>query len=159
MNISGAMLVTSTESSWIQEGWINLIDLENCEARGYFYFPSNREVDKNSELILEGVRLNLSLVISSVTFHPQILKYRFIAKGFVATLEEKLVIDPNLTMSQRYFLETDFSSQLEDVDLCETQKPSIRTLVNPIENFVRVRAATLERLLHVEFATPKFGHQ
>lgn len=164
MDISGAMLNTSKETSWIQEGWINIVDLEHQEVRGYFYLPANRDVGVNgtTELIVEGVRLYVTLVMSSITFHPQLLKYRFIATGPVGTLKDKIVPDPNMTMTQAYFLETDFSSHLGRTGFWnekQRQKQNlVQSLVNPIENFINTRAAMFERLLHTEFAKPKLRH-
>jgi hypothetical protein len=164
MDISGAMLNTQKETSWIQEGWINMVDLEHHEVRGYFFLPANRDVGINgtTELIVEGVRMYVTLVMSSMTFHPQILKYRFIATGQVASLKEKLIPDPNLTMTQSYFLETDFSSRLNRAGFWDAQKQSekqnpVQSFFNPIESFIHTRAAMFERLLHTEFAKPKLN--
>jgi hypothetical protein len=164
MDISGAMLNTTKETSWIQEGWINAVDLEHHEVRGYFYLPANRDVGTNgtTELIVEGVRLYVTLVMSSVTFHPQILKYRFIATGSVAALEEKLVPDSNLTLTQSYFLETDFSAHLGRSGFWrekQSQKQNfMQSFINPIEDFIQVRAEMFERLLHTEFAKPRLNY-
>jgi hypothetical protein len=164
MDISGAMLNTSKETSWIQEGWINAVDLEHQEVRGYFYLPANRDVGVNgtTELIVEGVRMYVTLVMSSITFHPQLLKYRFIATGPVGTLKDKIIPDPNLTMTQAYFLETDFSAHLGRTGFWNEKQSRkqnlVQSLVNPIENFINTRAAMFERLLHTEFAKPKLRH-
>lgn len=164
MDISGAMLNTSKETSWIQEGWINIVDLEHHEVRGYFYLPANRDVGINdtTELIVEGVRMYVTLVMSSITFHPQLLKYRFIATGPVGLLKDRVVPDPNMTLTQAYFLETDFSAHLGRTGFWnekQSQKQNlVQSLVNPIENFINTRAAMFERLLHTEFAKPKLRH-
>ncbi len=165
MDISGAILSTSKETSWIQEGWINVVDLEHHEVRGYFYLPINRDVGINSttELIVEGVRMYVTLVMSSITFHPQLLKYRFVATGPVDSLKEKLVPDPNLTMTQAYFLETDFSSHLNRTGFWNEDKQSekqnlMQSFFSPIEDFIHARAAMFERLLHTDFAKPKLRH-
>jgi hypothetical protein len=163
MDISGAMLNTTKETSWIQEGWINAVDLEHHEVRGYFYLPANRNVDVNgtTELIVDGVRMQITLVMSSVTFHPQILKYRFVATGPVAVLKDRLVPDPNLTLTQSYFLETDFSAHLGRVGFWNKQSEKqnfVQSLINPIEDFIQARAAMFERLLYTEFAKPKLRH-
>ncbi len=166
VDISGAMLVTTTQTSWIQEGWLNMVDLEQQEARGYFYLPSNRDIGLNSkaELLIEGVRLNLVLLMSSITFDPSILKYRFVASGQVEILNDKLIPDPNLTMTQTYFLETDFRLQLRTINLLETEKqheikPSYQSFSEQylqfIEGFFQARATMFERLLHTEFAKQK----
>ena len=118
MDISGARLIVANQTSWIQEGWINIVDLELNEVRGYFYLPTNCDIGINgtTELIVEGVRMYVTLVMSSITFHPQILKYRFVATGSIGALKDKLVPDENLTMTQTYFLETNFSMHLNRTD-------------------------------------------
>jgi hypothetical protein len=167
MDISGAMLITANETGWIQEGWINAVDLEHHEVRGYFYLPANRDVGVNctTELIVDGVRMYVTLVMSSITFHPQILKYRFVATGSVGALKDKLVPDENLTMTQAHFLETDFSAQLsqsgfgrEDTYRPENKKSIAKNVVHPIGNFIHARAAMFERLLHTEFAKPSLKY-
>jgi hypothetical protein len=172
MDISGAMLITANETGWIQEGWINAVDLEHHEVRGYFYMPTNRDAGINSstELIVDGVRMYVTLVMSSITFHPQILKYRFVAKGSVGALKDKLVPDANLTMTQMCFLETDFNTPLNQSGLSrsgfwgeqdqryDNKKSIAQTVVNPIGNFINARAAMFERLLHTEFAQPSLRH-
>ena len=172
MDISGAMLITANETGWIQEGWINAVDLEHHEVRGYFYMPTNRDAGINSstELIVDGVRMYVTLVMSSITFHPQILKYRFVAKGSVGALKDKLVPDANLTMSQAHFLETDFSAQLNQSGLSqsgfwsqedkrpENKKSISKTIAHPVGNFIHARAAMFERLLHTEFSRPSLRH-
>jgi hypothetical protein len=164
MDISGAMLNTSNGTSWIQEGWINAVDLEHHEVRGYFYLPANREIDIDgtTELIVEGVRMYVTLVMSSITFHPQILKYRFVATGPVVALKDKLVSDPNLTMTQAYFLETDFSAHLGRTGFWNEEQSHkqnfVQSLISPIEDFINTRAAMFERLLHTEFAKPRLRH-
>lgn len=167
MDISGAMLITANETGWIQEGWINAVDLAHHEVRGYFYMPANRDAGINSstELIVDGVRMYVTLVMSSITFHPQILKYRFVAKGSVGALKDKLVPDPNLTMTQAHFLETDFSTQLsqsgfwsEEDKRPEHKKSIAKTMAHPVGNFIHARAAMFERLLHTEFSRPSLRH-
>ena len=168
MDISGAMLVTSNETGWIQEGWINAVDLEHHEVRGYFYLPTNRDCAMNSsssELFVEGVRMYVTSVMSSITFHPQILKYRFIAKGSVGALKDKLVPDANLTMTQAQFLETDFRVRLsqsgfwsEEDRRHDNTKSLAQTIFNSVDNFIHARATMFERLLHTEFTKPSLRH-
>lgn len=166
MDISGARLIAANQTSWIQEGWINIVDLELNEVRGYFYLPTNCDIGINgtTELIVEGVRMYVTLVMSSITFHPQILKYRFVATGSIGALKDKLVPDANLTMTQAYFLETDFSAHLSRTGfwnnnkLLKHKKSVANSLMTPIGDFINARAAMFERLLHIEFGKPKLQH-
>ncbi len=91
MNISGAMLITQKETIWLQEGALSKIDIERHEVSGYFYYLASQKLEINnaSELYVNGVRLHIKLVMKSIGFHPQILKYRFIAIGSVNDLKKE----------------------------------------------------------------------
>jgi hypothetical protein len=103
MNISGAMLITQKETIWLQEGLLSKIDVERHEVSGYFYYLANRKIEINStsELYINGVRLHIKLVMKSIGFHPQILKYRFIAIGSVKDLMKKDELEVKLAENCR----------------------------------------------------------
>jgi hypothetical protein len=105
MNLSGAMLITQTETIWLQEGLLSNIDFERHEASGYFYFLESKKLDINntSELYINNVRLHIKLVMKSVSFHPQIIKYRFIAIGPVKDLKKESISDVKPLKNQKIF--------------------------------------------------------
>ncbi len=105
MNLAGAMLITQTETIWLQEGWLSNIDTERHEVSGYFYFLATRKLDINnkSEIYINGARLYIKLVMKSIGFHPQIMKYRFIAIGSVGDLEDKVENSVKSVKNRRIF--------------------------------------------------------
>lgn len=90
MNLSGAMLITKTETVWLQEGVITEINLEKQEIRGYFYLLTSKSlnIDNTSEIYVNNVRFHVKIVMKSAELHPQIMKYRFKAGGRMQDLEK-----------------------------------------------------------------------
>jgi hypothetical protein len=102
MNLSGAMLVTKTETIWLQEGWLSDIDTITNEAKGYFYFLATRKISVNDiiKLYVNGVCLRIHFITKSTGFHPQILKYRFIAVKSINESENKIQSNLNIRQNQ-----------------------------------------------------------
>ena len=122
MNLAGGRLEDDTSTYPVNKGWVNSLNDDRREARGYFtMYSGHRPNLRKSDILLvaDGAQFKVILLQFRQGQVPDENRWNFIATCDPQAVRPRLQANPDITRTQEFFLSKELEDEIhkEDVKL------------------------------------------